>query len=137
MEYLVKNLRGTEKVAKKFAKSLKGGERVLLNGDLGAGKTTFMKFLAKSLKVKDEVTSPSFTILKQYEGKFRINHFDLYRIEQIDELREFGFDEYLDCKDSEILIIEWGERANLDKSKFINVGIEKTDEKGRKIRIER
>lgn len=137
MEYLVKNLRGTEKVAKKFAKSLKGGERVLLNGDLGAGKTTFVKFLAKSLKVKDEVTSPSFTILKQYEGKFKINHFDLYRIEQIDELRELGFDEYLDCKGSEILIIEWGERANLDKSKFINVYIEKTDEKGRIIRIER
>lgn len=137
MEYLVKNLRGTEKVAKKFAKSLKGGERVLLNGDLGAGKTTFVKYLAKSLKVKDEVTSPSFTILKQYEGKFKINHFDLYRIEQIDELRELGFDEYLDCKDSEILIIEWGERANLDKSKFINVSIEKTDEKGRIIRIER
>lgn len=137
MEYLVKNLRGTEKVAKKFAKSLKGGERVLLNGDLGAGKTTFVKFLAKSLKVKDEVTSPSFTILKQYDGKFKINHFDLYRIEQIDELRELGFDEYLDCKDSEILIIEWGERANLDKSKFINVSIEKTDEKGRIIRIER
>ncbi len=137
MEYLVKNLRGTQKVAKKFAKSLNGGERILLNGDLGAGKTTFVKYLAKSLKVKDAVTSPSFTILKQYEGKFKINHFDLYRIEQIDELRELGFDEYLDCNNSEILIIEWGERANLDKSKFINIDIEKTDEKGRVIRIER
>ena len=75
MEVLVKNLKQTQKFAKMFAKNLKGGEKILLNGDLGAGKTTFTKYLAKALGVKDEVTSPSFTILKQYEGKkFKINH---------------------------------------------------------------
>ena len=135
MEYIVKNLRQTAKVAKKFSKSLNGGEKILLNGDLGAGKTTFVKYLAKFLKVKDEVTSPSFTILKQYSGKYNINHFDLYRIETIDELRELGFDEYLDCDASSILLIEWGERANLNKSEFINIDIEKIDEKSRRIRI--
>ena len=135
MEYIVKNLRQTAKVAKKFSKSLKGGEKILLNGDLGVGKTTFVKFLAKFLKVKEEVTSPSFTILKQYTGKYNINHFDLYRIESIDELRELGFDEYLDCDSSSILLIEWGERANLNKSEFINIDIEKIDEKARRIRI--
>ena len=136
MEQIVKNLKGTEKFAKKFSKSLQGGERILLNGDLGAGKTTFVKFLAKALKVKDEVTSPSFTILKHYEGLFKINHFDLYRIEDIGELNELGFDEYLDCGKDTLLIIEWGERANLNKSEFININIEKLDENKRKIRIE-
>ena len=135
MEFVVKNLKQTEKLAKKFSKTLKGGEKILLNGDLGAGKTMFVKYLAKFLKVKDEVTSPSFTILKQYSGKYNINHFDLYRIESIDELRELGFDEYLDCGHESILIIEWGERANLDKTAFINIDIEKIDEKRRLIRI--
>lgn len=136
MELIAKNLKQTKKFAKKFSKSLVGGERILLNGDLGAGKTTFVKYLAKALKVRDEVTSPSFTILKQYDGKFKINHFDLYRIENIDELREFGFDEYLDCDKSSILIIEWGERAKLNKNDFINIDIEKIDECTRKFRVE-
>ena len=138
MEVLVKNLKQTQKLAKKFAKTLVGGERILLNGDLGAGKTTFTKFLAKSLGVKDEVTSPSFTILKQYKGKkLNINHFDLYRVEEIEELREMGFDEFLDNDESSILLIEWGERANLDKTKFININIQKIDENKRLFRIER
>lgn len=136
MEIIVKDLKGTSKIAKRVAKNLKGGERILLNGDLGAGKTTFVRFLAKHLRVKDEVTSPSFTILKQYEGRFKINHFDLYRIEDIGELRELGFDEFLDCKSDTVLIIEWGERANLDKSKFMNINIEKIGDKSRKFRIE-
>ena len=138
MEVLVKNLKQTQKLAKKFAKTSVGGERILLNGDLGAGKTTFTKFLAKSLGVKDEVTSPSFTILKQYKGKkLNINHFDLYRVEEIEELREMGFDEFLDNDESSILLIEWGERANLDKTKFININIQKIDENKRLFRIER
>lgn len=135
MEVIVKNLRQTAKFAKKFAKSLRGGERILLNGDLGAGKTTFAKYLAKALKVKDEVTSPSFTILKHYEGKFKVNHFDLYRIESIDELRELGFEEYLDCNKDSILLIEWGERANLKRADFICIDIEKIDENTRRIKV--
>ena len=138
MEVLVKNLKGTQKFAKKFAKSLVGGERVLLNGDLGAGKTTFTKYLAKYLGVKDEVTSPSFTILKQYNGKkFKINHFDLYRIEDISELQEMGFEEYLNTDNGSILLIEWGERAGLKNSDFINITIEKIDENKRMIKVVR
>lgn len=138
MEVLVKNLKGTQKFAKKFAKSLKGGERILLNGDLGAGKTTFTKYLVKYLGVKDEVTSPSFTILKQYEGeKLKINHFDLYRIEDISELQEMGFEEYLNTDENSILFIEWGERAGLDGKDFINITIEKIDENKRLIKVVR
>ncbi|MBR4745365.1 MAG: tRNA (adenosine(37)-N6)-threonylcarbamoyltransferase complex ATPase subunit type 1 TsaE, partial [Clostridia bacterium] len=77
MEYIVDNVKQTEELAKTFAKTLRGGERILLNGDLGAGKTTFTKFLAKALGVKEDVTSPTFTILKSYKGKkFQLNHFD-------------------------------------------------------------
>jgi tRNA threonylcarbamoyladenosine biosynthesis protein TsaE len=136
MEIIVNNLRQTNRFAKKFAKSLKGGEKILLNGDLGAGKTTFTKYLAEALKVKDEVTSPSFTILRQYEGKFKLNHFDLYRIEDISELQELGFDEFLDNKPDTILLIEWGERAKLNQQEFVNITIEKLDENKRKIRVE-
>ena len=136
MEVLVKNLKQTQKFAKNFAKTLKGGEKILLNGDLGAGKTTFTKYLAKALGVKDEVTSPSFTILKQYKGKkFYINHFDLYRIETIDELREMGFEEFLSTPNDSILLIEWGERANLNSKDFININIEKVDENKRIIKV--
>ena len=132
MEYLVKNLKQTAKLAKRFVKTLKGGEKILLNGDLGAGKTTFTKYLAKVLGVKDAVTSPSFTILKQYNGKnLKINHFDLYRIENEDELIEIGFDEFLNVKNNEILIIEWAERANFNKKDFININIDKVDENKR------
>ena len=60
----------------------------------------------------------------------------MYRIENIDELIELGFDEYLDCDRNSILLIEWGERANLKKSDFININIEKLDENTRKFRIE-
>ena len=138
MEVFIKNLKNTQKFAKAFAKTLKGGERILLNGDLGAGKTTFTKFLAKSLGVKDEVTSPSFTILKQYKGKIlKINHFDLYRIEDISELREMGFEEFLTPEKDEILLIEWGERANLQGEEFIDITIEKVDESKRLIKVNR
>ena len=138
MEVLVKNLKQTQKFAKKFAKTLSGGEKILLNGDLGVGKTTFTKYLAKVLGVKDEVTSPSFTILKQYEGKkFKINHFDLYRIEDEAELREMGFEEFLLPGNDSILLIEWGERASLNYSDFIKINIEKIDENKRLFKVEK
>lgn len=137
MEVLVKNLKQTQKFAKKFAKGLKGSEKILLNGDLGAGKTTFTKYLAKALGVKDEVTSPSFTILKQYVGKtLKINHFDLYRIEDVGELREMGFEEFLDVDNSTILLVEWGERASLQGDEFIKITIEKIDENKRLIKVD-
>ena len=86
--------------------------------------------------MKDAVTSPSFTILKQYKGKkFYINHFDLYRIETIDELREMGFEEFLSTPNDSILLIEWGERANLNSEDFININIEKVDENKRIIKV--
>ena len=107
MKYVVKNLEDTKKLANDFAAKLNGGEVVLLNGDLGAGKTTFTQFVFASLGVEDVVSSPTFAILKSYQGKFELHHFDTYRI-TTEEAVESGFDEVIDEKNS-IKFIEWSE----------------------------
>lgn len=137
-EYIVKNTKETARLAKKFAKTLKGGERILLVGDLGAGKTTFTKYLAKALGVKDEVTSPTFTIQKEYLAKkFKVYHFDMYRVENVQETFEFGFDEIVSNQDkSNIVLIEWGENVKqLLNGEFYTVEIQKIDENSRRILI--
>lgn len=86
-KHTVKNIEETYALAKQIASTLKGGEVILLSGDLGAGKTTFTKGLAKALGIDDEVTSPTFTILNVYEdGRLKLNHLDMYRVESADEL---------------------------------------------------
>lgn len=77
MEYFSKSVQDTYEIASDFASLLKGGEVILLNGDLGAGKTTFTKGLAKALGIEDVVTSPTFTFMKEYHGKFDLYHFDI------------------------------------------------------------
>lgn len=109
MKIVVKSLKETELLAEKFANNLKLGDVVALNGDLGAGKTTFTKFVFKYLGVKEIVNSPTFAILKSYKGKFNLNHFDMYRI-TTEEAIEAGFDEILNDKNS-VIFIEWGENV--------------------------
>jgi tRNA threonylcarbamoyladenosine biosynthesis protein TsaE len=74
-----------------------------LEGDLGAGKTTFTKGIARGLGIKRMVNSPTFTILKQYEGNLNLNHFDVYRLEDSDE--DIGFDELFESE--AVSVIEW------------------------------
>lgn len=126
---VVKNLKETSVLAKKFAKTLKGGEVILLSGDLGAGKTTFTQSLFKALKVKDYVTSPTFTLLKEYHvKKFDLYHFDMYRIENEDEAQEFGIEEYFN-KPNSIVVIEWYEKiAGLIPKNNILIKIKKIKE---------
>ena len=110
MKYIVNSLEEAEKLAKDFAKELKIGQVVLLNGDLGAGKTTFTQFVFSNLGVKDVVTSPTFAILKSYKGdKCVLHHFDMYRIGE-EEAIESGFDEILGDRNS-IIFIEWSENT--------------------------
>ena len=140
MTCTVKNLKETKKLAKKFARTLVGGDVVLLNGDLGAGKTTFVKWVAKALGVKDEVTSPTFTIMKEYQGKrYRLYHFDMYRLDGSDESTGFGFDDYIMKKDYNALIfIEWSERVkDLLDGKYIQVDIKRVDDEKRIFTIEK
>lgn len=107
MVFELKTLKDTENLAKKFSTQLKEKDLVLLKGDLGSGKTTFVKFLVKSLGFPpDNVSSPSFTIVQEYifEGK-TIYHIDLYRIEKEDELFEIGLEEILNS--DSLVIAEW------------------------------
>lgn len=123
----------TKEVAKKFAKSLTSGTIVLLTGDLGAGKTVFAKGFAEGLGVRDEVTSPTFTIMNIYDNK--MNHFDLYRLESIEEFLGIGAEEEL--YSDKISLVEWPEKVGLDffPSEAVVVSILKRDEKIREIKI--
>ena len=98
-----KNEIDTAKLATKLGERLKAGDLICLEGDLGAGKTTFTKSLAKAIGVTRTVNSPTYTIMKQYQGKFPLYHFDVYRIDNEDE--DFGFEEYF--YGNGVSVIEW------------------------------
>jgi len=102
----------TEALAVRFAKKLKPGNVILLEGDLGSGKTTFVKGLAEGLGVRrgESVSSPTFVIMRIYKGKIPVYHFDLYRLESEAELEAIGFDEFVNDP-SAVCCIEWPERA--------------------------
>jgi len=132
MEYLVNSVEETYEVAHKIADSLKGGEIILLNGDLGAGKTTFTKGLAKALGVKDTVTSPTFTFMKEYnEGRIPLYHFDMYRVESEEELYELGLNDYLYMQG--VCVIEWNKFENIKNPIVIDITV--NDDLSRKIVI--
>lgn len=134
MIYTCQNLDETKNVAEEFAKSLNKCDVVLLNGDLGAGKTTFTGFVFHALGVKEVVNSPTFAILKTYQGKFTLHHFDTYRI-STEEAIEAGFDEILSDRDS-VIFIEWSENIkDLLPENCITVNIRHIDENTREIEI--
>ena len=100
--------RETFDIASKIAKSIKDKkniETVCLDGELGVGKTVFAKGFGAGLGIKEDIVSPTFNIVKTYEGEKRLHHFDVYRISDISELDEIGFDEFL--YDDAIVLIEW------------------------------
>lgn len=128
----------TMKFAEKFASFLDKGTVLLLHGDLGAGKTHFVKGLVKGFGSNAVVTSPTFTLLNIYEeGKFPIYHFDMYRLTSVEEAEEMGFAEYFDpSSQSGIVLVEWPENVKgLIKYPHINVEIKKTGENERQIII--
>ena len=119
--HVSKSVNDTEALAKRIAGTLEGGEVILLSGDLGAGKTTFTKGLAKALGIEDEVTSPTFTIMNVYEnGKFKLNHLDMYRIEHEDDLYELGVEDAMG--EDTVTVIEWN-KLTLTGKKIINIDI--------------
>ncbi len=126
----------TMQFAEKLAPILDKGAVLLLHGDLGAGKTRFVKGLAKGIGSTITVTSPTFTLLNIYDdGKMPIYHFDMYRLSSKEEAEELGFNEYFDTKNSNgIVIVEWPENVEgLINCPHINVEIKKLDEECREI----
>ena len=107
----------------------------VLRGDLGAGKTTFVKAFCASLEVQDDVSSPTFSLVNEYElpSKKAIYHMDLYRIEDADQLVDIGFEEYLDS--GKFIFIEWADLALPFLHKYIVIQIDQLGEKTRKFMI--
>lgn len=127
----------TEQVAENFAQTLVGGEILLLKGDLGAGKTHFVKGLARGLGIDDVVTSPTFALHNVYFGRLTLNHFDFYRIENSEEAEMLGLNELFYDKNA-VSAIEWSERvADLLPPNCITVAIDKVSDSVRTITVQR
>lgn len=136
MEKITKGEKQTAQLAKEFAKTVKPGSLILLVGDLGAGKTTFVKYLVKALKIKAEVLSPTFVLERIYSNKkFEIHHYDLYRLTSSKELEDLSILENLEA--GCVCLVEWPDVAKdiLPKEKII-VKIDKISENERKFSIE-
>lgn len=132
-------LHDTCQIARDFAANLKGGDIICMYGDLGAGKTEFVRAMAQELGIEDYITSPTFTIINEYKGSLDLYHFDVYRIADSDEMYEIGYDEYINGDG--ICVIEWAQLIEdiLPHERY-NVTITKDYLKGenyRKIVIER
>lgn len=101
----------TFEFAKNFARNLTGGEVILLNGELGAGKTVFVKGLAAGLGITDDVTSPTFTLMNEYDGRLKLYHFDVYRLSSGAEAYEAGLTEFFGESGS-VSCIEWSDNIS-------------------------
>lgn len=133
------NAEETFKLGVKIGEQAKPGEIYTLNGDLGVGKTVFTQGVAKGLHIEEPVNSPTFTIVQVYEeGRMPFYHFDVYRIGDIEEMEEIGYDDYF--FGNGVCLIEWAELIQeLLPEHIISVTIEKNPEKGfdyRKITID-
>ena len=125
----------TRALGEQLACRLRPGDTVILEGELGAGKSELARGIARGLGVKETVTSPSFTILNVYEsGRCPLYHFDWYRLESEEELYELGMEEYLGGDG--IAVVEWAERCpDAVPEKCIRIGLEVTGEETRRITI--
>lgn len=105
MKLLSKSLQDTDNIGIIIGKNIESGTVICLEGDLGAGKTTLTQSIAKSLDIKNYVTSPTFTIIKEYKGRLNLYHMDAYRLESEIEMYDLGYDEYINSDG--VCIIEW------------------------------
>lgn len=127
-EINIQNLEGTIALATKLADLVEAQDTITLEGDLGAGKTTFTQAFAKALGVKRTVNSPTFTIMKQYTGRLPFNHLDVYRLEDSDE--DLGWEEifYGDA----VTIVEWAHLIERDlPQERLAIEIKRVDEDAR------
>ena len=114
----------TEALGERLAARLTGGEGIAYTGDLGAGKTAFTRGLARGLGITDRVTSPTFTIVNEYEGgRLPLFHFDMYRLSSSDELYDIGWEDYL--ARGGVCAVEWSEIVSdaLEENELIRVDI--------------
>lgn len=133
--YYSSNEKETEDIGAAFAKELPGGSVIAMAGDLGAGKTAFVRGMARGMGLDCRVSSPTFTIVNEYLGERELIHFDMYRLSSADELFDIGWEDYL--ARGAVCAVEWSE--NVQDAFFgdeITVTIEKLGDNERKITIE-
>lgn len=129
-----KSEKETEQAGADFASGLPGGSVVAFYGDLGAGKTAFVRGMAKGMGITARVNSPTFTIVNEYTGKRQLYHFDMYRLGSADELFDIGWEDYL--ARGGVCAVEWSENVeSAFEGDEIIVRIEKLSENERKISI--
>ena len=129
MEFIVDNEDKTIMLGEKLGILSNPGDIVCLDGDLGTGKTHFTKGVAKGLLISDNITSPTFNIVNEYSGRLKLNHFDVYRVNDADEIYAIGFDDYI-FSDA-VSIIEWSKYIEeLIPKEHISVIIKKLPEIG-------
>ena len=134
MKHISNSEKDTFEIAKNFAKSLKSGDIIALSGDLGAGKTAFVKGVAFALGCKDIVSSPTFTLVNEYTGtEYMLYHFDVYRLSNVTAENCDWIDEYL-FSDG-ICIIEWADNLiDILPENYININITKKPSLGKDYR---
>lgn len=135
MKLLSTTEKQTEKIGQKLALKLKGGDVLCLYGELGAGKTTLVKGLAKGLEIKKDINSPTFSLMNLYKAKksIKLVHIDTYRLTNKQELVDIGAEDYLSAPDT-ICVVEWPEKIRklLKNKNIVKVTIK---HKGRNERI--
>lgn len=135
MEFFSHSEMETSGIGRELASKLKPGDVIAMYGDLGAGKTAFVRGLAEGLGLDARVSSPTFTIVNEYLGKMPLFHFDMYRLGGADELFEIGWEDYI--ARGGICAVEWSE--NVEDAFYddtIRVRIEKIDDLSRIVKIE-
>lgn len=130
--FVTRSREETEQYGKKLASFLTAGDVITFEGDLGAGKTTFTKGIAKGLGITKVVNSPTFTIIKEYEGKLPLYHMDVYRLEESEE--DLGFDEYFDGDG--VTVVEWAKFIqHFLPEEYLQISIKRIDENVREFQL--
>jgi tRNA threonylcarbamoyladenosine biosynthesis protein TsaE len=124
-------------LAQRVGALLRAGDVVVLAGELGVGKTVFAKGVARALGITEPVVSPSFTIVRQYEGTLPLVHVDVYRIDHVQELYDIGLDELIG--DDTVTLVEWGDRVSTilpaDRLEVV-IGADERDDDARHFRFD-
>ena len=133
MEFATHSREETENLGARLAEALTGGTVVAFTGDLGAGKTAFVSGMARALGIKERVTSPTFTIVNEFEGgRLPLFHFDMYRLDSADELFHIGWEDYL--ARGGVCAVEWSENvAEAMEETAVRVSIVRGDGDGDRI----